>query len=52
MTTKTKALNAQRPQASAEPRRPTHRLYRVTGDGDASIWTPTGAAWPNKDDKG
>ena len=52
MTTKTKASNAQRPQASAELRRPTHRLYRVTGDGDALIWTPIGAAWPNKDGKG
>jgi len=37
MTTKTKASTTERPQATAEPRRPTHRLYRVTGDGDASI---------------
>jgi hypothetical protein len=33
-------------------RRPTHRLYRVQGDGDGAIWTPIGAAWPNKDGKG
>jgi hypothetical protein len=52
MTTQTKASTAERPQAPIEPSRPTHRLYRVTGDGDASIWTPIGAAWPNKDGKG
>jgi hypothetical protein len=52
MTTKTKASTAERPQAPVELRRPTHRLYRVTGDGSASIWTPIGAAWPNKDGKG
>lgn len=50
MTTKTKTSTAERPPA--ELRRPTHRLYRVTGDGDAAIWTPIGAAWPNKDGKG
>jgi len=33
-------------------RKPTHRLYRVLGDGDAAIWTPIGAAWPNKDGHG
>jgi len=33
-------------------RKPTHRLYRVQGDGDSAIWTPIGAAWPNKDGKG
>jgi hypothetical protein len=52
MTAKTTTAAAERPQPSAERRRPTHRLYRVTGDGDASIWTPIGAAWPNKDGKG
>lgn len=40
----------------AEPasslRRPTHRLFRVLGDGKDAIWTPIGAAWPNKDGKG
>lgn len=33
-------------------KRPTHRLYRALGDGDAASWTPVGAAWPNKDGKG
>ncbi|MDO8381028.1 hypothetical protein [Phenylobacterium sp.] len=32
--------------------KPTHRLYRVIGDGKASSWTPIGAAWPNKDGAG
>ena len=32
--------------------KPTHRLYRVTGDGKAASWTPIGAAWPNKDGAG
>jgi hypothetical protein len=33
-------------------RKPTHRLYRVVGEGKAAIWTPIGAAWPNQDGKG
>lgn len=33
-------------------RKPTHRLYRVQGDGQSAIWTPIGAAWPNKDGLG
>lgn len=33
-------------------RKPTHRLYRVLGDGAGAIWTPIGAAWPNKDGMG
>ena len=33
-------------------RKPTHRLYRVVGDGAAAFWTPIGAAWPNKDGQG
>ncbi|HTK34947.1 MAG TPA: hypothetical protein VL358_06615 [Caulobacteraceae bacterium] len=33
-------------------RRPTHRLYRVLGDGASAVWTPIGAAWPNKDGLG
>jgi hypothetical protein len=39
-------------QPSLLGRRPTHRLYRVLGDGDGAIWTPIGAAWPNKDGLG
>ncbi len=33
-------------------RKPTHRLYRVVGDGDGAIWTPIGAAWPHADNLG
>lgn len=33
-------------------RKPTHRLFRVVGDGENAIWTPIGAAWPNKDGHG
>jgi len=39
-------------QTSLLARKPTHRLYRVLGDGDGAIWTPIGAAWQNKDGKG
>ena len=39
-------------QPLALGRKPTHRLYRVVGEGQAAIWTPIGAAWPNKDGKG
>ncbi|HEX3886587.1 MAG TPA: hypothetical protein VHW05_03735 [Phenylobacterium sp.] len=33
-------------------RKPTHRLYRVVGNGSDAFWTPIGAAWPNKDGMG
>lgn len=33
-------------------RQPTHRIYRVIGEGQSSSWTPIGAAWPNKDGQG
>lgn len=33
-------------------RQPSHRIYRVSGEGEAATWTPIGAAWPNKDGKG
>jgi hypothetical protein len=42
-------LNLQPAQAG---RQPTHRLYRVVGDGKTAIWTRIGAAWPNKDGLG
>lgn len=32
--------------------KPTHRLYRVEGEGKSSRWTEIGAAWPNKDGHG
>ncbi len=34
------------------PKKPTHRLYQVTGDGDKAFWREIGAAWPNKDGHG
>lgn len=33
-------------------KKPTHRLYRVTGDGDKASWTPIGAAWQHADGHG
>jgi hypothetical protein len=39
-------------QPSLLGRQPSHRLYRVLGDGEGAIWTPIGAAWPNKDGLG
>ena len=39
-------------QATATGAKPTHRLYRVTGDGTNASWTPIGAAWPNRDGAG
>jgi len=39
-------------QSSSTGRKPTHRIYRVTGDGKAANWTPIGAAWPNRDGDG
>ena len=57
MTTKsksqTKPAASQAKAASSNPNRmPTHRLFRVLGDGDGASWTPIGAAWPYKDGKG
>ncbi len=44
---------AKKPQPKPQPgRKPTHRLYRVHGDGKLATWTPIGAAWPNKDGMG
>lgn len=33
-------------------RKPSHRLYRVTGDGDSASWQPIGAAWLHRDGNG
>lgn len=41
-----------KPQPKQPGQKPTHRLYRVIGEGDQSSWTPIGAAWPNKDGNG
>ena len=40
------------PPKDTTGRKPTYRLHRVLGDGDAASWTPIGAAWPHKDGKG
>lgn len=32
--------------------KPTHRLYRVDGEGKSARWTEIGAAWPNRDGAG
>ena len=40
------------PKPKLPGRKPTHRLYRVTGDGNAASWTPIGAAWDHKDGLG
>lgn len=37
---------------SKAKRKPTHRLFHVTGEGDDAIWTQVAAAWPHKDGKG
>lgn len=39
-------------QTVTQPRKPTHRLYRVIGEGENARWTPIGAAWPNRDGQG
>ncbi len=39
-------------QTTSRARKPTHRLYRVEGQGDAATWTAMGAAWPHKDGQG
>lgn len=39
-------------QSNIFGRKPTHRLFRVVGDGEKANWTEIGAAWPNKDGQG
>jgi hypothetical protein len=39
-------------QANTSAPKPTHRLYRVEGQGKSAKWTEIGAAWPNKDGAG
>ncbi|KCZ97770.1 hypothetical protein HPO_12985 [Hyphomonas polymorpha PS728] len=46
------AKKPQPKQQQPQGRKPTHRLYRVVGDGKLATWTPIGAAWPNKDGMG
>lgn len=37
---------------TTEPKRPTHNIWRVTGEKDNARWTKVGAAWPNGDGNG
>lgn len=39
-------------QSPAPGRKPSHRLFRVVGDGNNASWTPIGAAWVHKDGNG
>jgi hypothetical protein len=39
-------------QSQSNPNKPTHRLYRVEGEGKSARWIEIGAAWPNKDGEG
>jgi len=39
-------------QEQSAPRKPSHRLFCVVGDGDEANWTEIGALWPHKDGKG
>lgn len=33
-------------------RKPSHRLYIVTGEGEKAVWRPIGAGWSHGDGKG
>lgn len=35
-----------------EPKRPTHAIYQVIGEGEKARWIRIGAAWANRDGKG
>lgn len=39
-------------QATTLGKKPTHRLYLITGTEGRPIWTAIGAAWPNRDGLG
>ena len=39
-------------QSQQSGRKPTHRIFRVVGDGENAVWTELGAAWAHKDGKG
>lgn len=41
-----------RHQSTQTTNKPTHRLYRVDGEGKNAFWTAIGAAWPNRDGEG
>lgn len=33
-------------------KKPSHRLYVITGENDSAVWKDIGAAWANKDGNG
>ena len=37
---------------ASHPKRPTHRLYQVEGEGETAFWRPIGSAWAHADGKG
>ena len=39
-------------EKSQAARKPTHRIYIVTGEGEKASWRPIGAAWPHLDGSG
>ena len=39
-------------QTNAHSKKPTHRLYVVTGPDENPVWRNIGAAWPNRDHEG
>lgn len=39
-------------QSNTTAIKPSHRIYRVSGEGKSAKWTEIGAAWPNKDGNG
>lgn len=39
-------------EQTTTPAKPTHRIYRVTGEDPKASWTPIGATWPNRDGAG
>jgi hypothetical protein len=37
---------------TTEPKRPTHLIWQVIGEGEKARWIRVGAGWPNRDGKG
>lgn len=37
---------------SNQPKRPSHAIWQVIGDGDKARWIRVGAGWSNRDGKG
>jgi len=44
--------NTQTTDQQSTGRKPTHRIYIVTGEGEKAIWRPIGAGWSHGDGKG